>query len=323
MRARHVVAIAFGLALGGIASGVALWWAGVEPSALFSRAGGRPVTTILGMHRLDPELGYELLPGAVLRHQTSEFDVEYQIEPDGGRRVPGGDPDGPRIDIYGDSWTFGHGVADDETYAAELQRRRPESRVRNRGVMGYGTVHAMLALERDLERDGAPDVVVYGFNPIHVMRNHLRDGHLRNVAGGRTPAYDVVRGRLVPLGLVGPEAAIESGTLGLAHAERVRTRLFVREMARLARRAGARFVLVLLDGPDRISGWDERSQELEEALGKHLVEVHDLTRTPDEAPASEHYFEDDHPTAPWHAKTGAAIDQALRAAPHGGDTVRP
>lgn len=313
MRGRYIAAIVLGLALGGATSFGLLWWFDVAAESLVRRLEPRPVTTILGMHRMDPQIGYELLPGAVLRHTTREFDVEYHIDGDGGRRVPGGDSGGPRVDVYGDSWTFGHGVADDETFAAVLQRRRPAWWVRNRGVMGYGTVHAMLSLERDLARDGPPDAIVYAFNPIHVIRNHLRDTHVKHVAGGRTPAYDVVKGRLHSRGLLGAEHAIPSGTPGLARAEITRTRLYLRRMAALARNAGVRFVVVLLDGPQRISGWNDSNERVAGLCRRNEIEFHDLTRRSNEAPDSEAYFDDDHPTASWHATTGAEIDGIFAA----------
>lgn len=313
MLGRRIVAITVGLLLGGAASVLVLYAAGVSPRALVERATtGRAPTTVHDLHERDDTIGYVLLPNASFRHETSEFDVDYHVDAGGGRRVPGTGA-GLRVDVYGDSWTFGHGVEDVETYVSRLQERWPDASVRNRGVMGYGTVHAMLALERDLARDGSPALVLYGFHPIHVMRNHLRASHVTNVAGGRTPRYDIVDGALVPRGLVGLEKAIPDDDGDLLEEEWARTRLFVAEMARMAEARGARFVVVSLEGPDRLEGWDAMSRRMAKAAAADRVEVVDLNEVPDVVPATERYFADDHPNAAWHRATGDAI--AARVAP--------
>lgn len=303
---RRVVAIVAGLFLGLGASLLVLRFAGVSPRSLVGRVAGREPTTVRDLHERDDSIGYVLLPNASFRHRTSEFDVQYNVDADGGRRVPGAGT-GPRVDVYGDSWTFGHGVDDDETWAARLQEEWPDAVVRNRGVMGYGTVHAMLALERDLARDDPPALVLYGFNPIHVMRNHLRASHVGNVAGGRTPLYDVVDGTLEPRGLVGSEKAIPDGESGLLEDEWTRTSLFVTEMARMAAARGARFVVVVLEGPDRLEGWGAMSRRIVASAVAADVEVVDLSEAPDLVPAPERYFTDDHPNAAWHRATANAI----------------
>lgn len=316
MHRRHVFAVGLGVVAGCAASLLVLRWAGVEPSVLLRRAAGRPATLVEGLHQPDPSIGYALIPGASFRHRTPEFDVTYHVGEDGGRRVDGGRRAAPRVDVYGDSWTFGHGVEDDETFAAGLQSAWPTQHVRNRGVMGYGTVHAMLALERDLERDGPPALVIYAFNPIHVLRNHLRRSHVENVAGGRTPHYVVVEGRLEARGLVGAAGALDENAPGLIDAEWMRTELFVANMARLADGAGARFVVVLLDGPRRLAGWDEASTRLGRALEAAGIEVVDLNRPEDPSGVGRHYFSDDHPTAVWNRTMADAIAKALAPVAH-------
>lgn len=73
-----------------------------------------------------------------------------------------------RIACLGDSHTFGHGVEDDETWPAHLQRlldvRFPERRIEvlNCGVNGYDTVQEELWLEAAV-LDYAPDLVLLQF----------------------------------------------------------------------------------------------------------------------------------------------------------------
>src|SRR5262245_14723572 len=77
------------------------------------------------------------------------------VKADGGRETGAGPADGrPEILLVGDSYTMGKAVSDDETFAAGLQRLRPDLRIVNQGVIGYGTFQSLLLLEQ-LLRNGA------------------------------------------------------------------------------------------------------------------------------------------------------------------------
>src|SRR3989338_8286393 len=54
-----------------------------------------------------------------------------------GFRSPEPDSAKPMIALVGDSITFGYGVADDETLAANLQKLLPGYDIQNAGVPGY------------------------------------------------------------------------------------------------------------------------------------------------------------------------------------------
>jgi hypothetical protein len=70
-------------------------------------------------------LPYELLPNANSAHVTPEFSVPLSINSLGcrGPEIKRDKGEQLRILVLGDSFTFGHGVAGDETYAAVLERK--------------------------------------------------------------------------------------------------------------------------------------------------------------------------------------------------------
>ena len=89
-----------------------------------------------------PATDYRLKPDLTYRLRTPEFEVLVRTNRHGLR---GGEPDLERpctVLLLGDSVTFGHGVADDETYAQQLQRKLDDAfpgtfTVINSGHNGY------------------------------------------------------------------------------------------------------------------------------------------------------------------------------------------
>jgi hypothetical protein len=77
-----------------------------------------------------------------------------------------------RVLVFGDSFTFGEDVSDDETYAHFLQQRLPGVEVLNFGVHGYGHDQMLLYLQEEGLRY-RPDVVVLGFLYDDMDRNLL------------------------------------------------------------------------------------------------------------------------------------------------------
>ncbi len=120
----------------------------------------------------DPELGWAPRPGA--------------RSPDGSHRVDaaGIRTDGEsararsagvlRIAIFGDSFTFGDEVRQDETWGVALERalaaRAVRAEVLNFGVNAYGMDQAYLRWRRD-GRTHHPDVVLFGFQAEDALRN--------------------------------------------------------------------------------------------------------------------------------------------------------
>ena len=92
---------------------------------------------------------------------------EVPLEPEPGRK---------RILVLGDSFAYGVGVEDDETFSALLARRDPDLDVINTGVNGYGTNQQLLLL-RDDGRQFEPDIVLVAFfwnDPANNLHSHVR-----------------------------------------------------------------------------------------------------------------------------------------------------
>ncbi|HEY7515823.1 MAG TPA: SGNH/GDSL hydrolase family protein [Vicinamibacteria bacterium] len=109
----------------------------------------------------NPRLGYELRPGAHVRAE-----VEYRIS-SGGLRSPEAllvkPPGVRRVAVLGDSIAFGYWVADERTFARQLEAMLgPSVQVLNFGVPGYNLEQEIEVLRtKALAYD--PDLVVVAF----------------------------------------------------------------------------------------------------------------------------------------------------------------
>jgi hypothetical protein len=119
----------------------------------------------------------------------------------GRREYPLARTDRTRIIAIGDSYTFGEGVNDDQTFAAFLERQLENTDVLNLGVHGYGTDQQWLRLQIDGLKY-RPDIVLFGYYEDDISRNRL------TFRDYRKPHFSVVNGRLVAddLPIPSPEA---------------------------------------------------------------------------------------------------------------------
>jgi hypothetical protein len=131
----------------------------------------------------DPELGYRIVPlerkvQSILRRADGSliYDVEYSLDRHGMRKTEARGY--PAVYFFGDSFTFGEGVADDETLPAAFSRisGRPSL---NFAVPGYGP-HQML---RQLETDWPGATTA---EPPLIAVFTLLTGHIERAAG-RSP----------------------------------------------------------------------------------------------------------------------------------------
>jgi hypothetical protein len=112
-----------------------------------------------GFIRYDPRLGWRLTPGWQGAHRHHDFAVRYAINESGYRA----DPAQPRnrcgrlIAVVGDSFTFGLGVNDGETFVSRLNRDGTNTFL-NLSIPGFSTDQQALLLEDELPRV-RPDAV--------------------------------------------------------------------------------------------------------------------------------------------------------------------
>lgn len=128
------------------------------------------------MYAPSPYTSFTLVPGLAEPHRSREFDVTYNINEDGYRGAKVATPKPANTKRYlltGDSFAFGHGVADDETVSAVLAKKLGENvEVVNLGFTA-GTApddaYSFLASPRAAKLE--PDAVI----ELIFIQNDMRD----------------------------------------------------------------------------------------------------------------------------------------------------
>jgi hypothetical protein len=186
--------------------------------------------------------------------------------------------------VIGDSYTFGEGVNDDQTYCADLERLLDGVEVLNLAVHGYGTDQQLLRLQLD-GLAYRPDVVVLGYYEDDVARNRLRFRDYQK------PHFSVVNNQLVldNTPIESPESyksrphirslgylnifmtALRERQLEVENVDR--SRRILGAIVEAARSIGARFVQIYLPTPDQIHA----NESIHPGLYSHLCERDDVT----------------------------------------------
>ena len=132
----------------------------------------RTVSTPSPFFVADSILGYRMQPGEyqIVENDTVVWNATHTQD---GYRTTGSDLSEPsdEIWIFGCSFTYGVAVADSLTFPFLIQKQFPHLKVRNFGVAGYGTHHALLQLERELDKRRKPATVILAYADFHDMRN--------------------------------------------------------------------------------------------------------------------------------------------------------
>lgn len=131
------------------------------------------VITTAKLHRSDPDAGWVGLPNINARFfLPGGFDVRIANNSRGLRDSEKGfaKPHGTRrIVVLGDSFMWGFGVDNEETFSTILQELIPDTQTINLGVSGYSTVQELVRLQMEGLRY-MPDLTMLAF-----VWNDLRD----------------------------------------------------------------------------------------------------------------------------------------------------
>ena len=150
------------------------------------------------MWRIDPVYARGLKPSveaAVVHGHSKEFAFAFSTNAQGLRMDtdldPGRRADQGRVVLVGDSFTFGYGVEQNETFAAELQRQLdrsgPATEVINAGFASGFTLDTEYLFVREVASKWKPDQVVVGIcldNDLSDLDQTLwqvEDGHLEAI----------------------------------------------------------------------------------------------------------------------------------------------
>ncbi len=126
--------------------------------------------------RFDPELGWTYIPNlsVVKTYGTEKRQVPLYFD-ENGIRVPSPttklDPQRPSVLFVGCSYTMGHGLSYEESFAGQFGAfQEVPYQVVNLGVQGYGTDQSLLILKRFMSKFNTK-VVLYTMMSDHPFRN--------------------------------------------------------------------------------------------------------------------------------------------------------
>ncbi|MCC7202143.1 MAG: SGNH/GDSL hydrolase family protein [Nitrospirae bacterium] len=119
---------------------------------------------IYNVHVEDKYLGWKPKANSIGKHvYYSNFNVEYVIDENGYRKIK--KPKEPVSSIYffGDSFTFGQGVSDDDTFPSIIKRKyvKEDISVYNAGVLGYGIVQMFQRFLNMEDRIKSGDMIIF------------------------------------------------------------------------------------------------------------------------------------------------------------------
>jgi hypothetical protein len=121
--------------------------------------------------RFDKNIGFRATENSRTTVTVPKIKLSYNLMTDDtGARVSTMNrtyPDKPFITVVGCSFTWGHGVSNDETYAQVLETEL-ETKVHNYGMGSYGTVQSLEMLEKF---GAGSSLIIYGFIDEHLRRN--------------------------------------------------------------------------------------------------------------------------------------------------------
>jgi hypothetical protein len=262
--------------------------------------------------REDPRFGWVLRPSRTTTLGPRENRTSYAIDAWGDRAATDAgapDPELSSLVVSGESIAVGHGVAYENTFAAQLGRDLG-FQVVNVACGGYGTDQAYLRLDDALAKLRRPDVVVTTFVPVMLSRN-VQDYRTRLVLReGALALVPPARGLLAGLrlrDLLVNELPYMSET-DLRDSMQLTAKV-LRETARTARVHGAEPLFAIFSiGADRAlddhpEAFIVRALFADQRLPFALIDI----------PPAELIAGDGHPGPEAHRRIAGVLDGALRA----------
>jgi hypothetical protein len=137
----------------------------------------------------DAEQGYRAKPGRYIfrygrlhRGLPEHLDTVVTINGD-GTRFTGNAPAAParRIFVLGDSFVFGDGVNDEQTFGFLLQQAFPRDAVHLHALSGYSWANALVTMERIKDRIQPGDIVILGYAWYYKERHVEAPARLRDI----------------------------------------------------------------------------------------------------------------------------------------------
>jgi hypothetical protein len=139
--------------------------------------------------KADAELGWKPLPGAYRltlsrrEYGSSEWErlrVNVTQKSDGTRWTGECEPNsGATVYIFGDSWTVGHGVNDEQTFAFLLQQARKDLCVKLFAVDGYGMTQSFILFNKLRNQIKPNDIIILGYADFFDVRTVMAPSRLR------------------------------------------------------------------------------------------------------------------------------------------------
>ncbi len=264
--------------------------------------------------RQDPRLGWVLLPSRTTVLGPPQRRTSYAVDAWGDRAAS--DASAPRSDlpslvVSGESIAVGHGVAYEQTFAAQMGRDLG-LQVVNVACGGYGSDQAYLRLEEALARLKRPAAVVTTFVPVMLSRN-VQDYRPRlAVRNGALELVPPARGFLAGFRLrdLWVNELPYMSEADMRDSMRL-TAAILRKTARTTRAHGAEPLFVVFSiGPERAlddhpEAFIVRELFVEQRLPYALVDLH----------PAELIAGDGHPGPEAHRRIANLLEAALRARP--------
>jgi len=119
-------------------------------------------------HGYDSKLGWIRKPNTSHKETGKYGTTSWSIDEKGSRKNPCKEQENLKISCYGDSFTFGRQVNDDETWVYYLSKLS-KTKIQNFGVGNYGIDQAFLRLKREFQSNQT-EIVLMGVVPDTISR---------------------------------------------------------------------------------------------------------------------------------------------------------